>query len=285
MPDLILHHYWESPYAEKIRRIFGFKGLAWKSAIIPMVAPKPDLTALTGGYRKTPVLQIGADIYCDTELIARVLERLYPEPTLHPEGTRALDHILMNWGQELFLLAIYVIGSSGDVFPEGFLEDRSNMVEGGIDPGRFLRASCGSYPDDAISSAPSSISSRSSWATDARSSSAIVSASPTSRYTTRCLRFEQCRRPPRSSSPSPTSPAGSHAWTGSDTVNVPTSRPRRHSRSHGRPIPRRRSSSIPATRTAVSRGIVWRSCTSRSAGIRSSVVVHLPRQYYLVLPA
>jgi glutathione S-transferase len=139
MPDLILHHYWESPYAEKIRRIFGFKGLAWKSAIIPMVAPKPDLTALTGGYRKTPVLQIGADIYCDTELIARVLERLYPEPTLHPEGTRALDHILMNWGQELFLLAIYVIGSSGDVFPEGFLEDRSNMVEGGIDPGRFLR--------------------------------------------------------------------------------------------------------------------------------------------------
>jgi Glutathione S-transferase, N-terminal domain len=40
--------------------------------------PKPDLTALTGGYRKTPVLQIGADIYCDSQLIMRELERRYP---------------------------------------------------------------------------------------------------------------------------------------------------------------------------------------------------------------
>ena len=29
--------------------------------------PKPNLTALTGGYRKTPVLQIGADIYCNSQ--------------------------------------------------------------------------------------------------------------------------------------------------------------------------------------------------------------------------
>ena len=70
MADLILHHYWESPYAEKIRRVMGMKGLTWRSVIIPMVMPKPDLTALTGGYRKTPVLQIGADVYCDTDLIA-----------------------------------------------------------------------------------------------------------------------------------------------------------------------------------------------------------------------
>ena len=72
-PDLVLHHYPESPYAEKVRRILGFKGLAWKSVTIPMMMPKPDLLALTGGYRKTPVLQIGADVYCDTDLIARVL--------------------------------------------------------------------------------------------------------------------------------------------------------------------------------------------------------------------
>ena len=71
MAELILHHYWESPYAEKIRRLMGMKSLSWRSVIIPMVMPKPDLTALTGGYRKTPVLQIGADVYCDTDLIAR----------------------------------------------------------------------------------------------------------------------------------------------------------------------------------------------------------------------
>lgn len=139
MVEIILHHYWESPYAEKIRRILGMKGLAWKSVIIPIIAPKPDLTALTGGYRKTPVLQIGADIYCDSDGIARVLERIQPEPTLYPDDTRALNHILPSWGQELFLLAIYAIGSSSNLFTPEFLEDRSGMVEGGIDPARFVR--------------------------------------------------------------------------------------------------------------------------------------------------
>ena len=64
--QIILHHYPMSPFAEKVRLIFGFKGLSWASVHIPNVMPKPDLIALTGGYRKTPVLQIGADIYCDT---------------------------------------------------------------------------------------------------------------------------------------------------------------------------------------------------------------------------
>ncbi len=51
--------------------MLGLKGLAWRSVEIPVVMPKPGLTALTGGYRKTPVLQIGADIYCDTRLMGR----------------------------------------------------------------------------------------------------------------------------------------------------------------------------------------------------------------------
>ena len=63
MNDIILHHYPASPFAEKARMMLGFKGLAWKSVDIPPVMPKPDLTTLTGGYRKTPVLQIGADIH------------------------------------------------------------------------------------------------------------------------------------------------------------------------------------------------------------------------------
>ena len=73
MPELILHHYAMSPFSEKIRLIMGFKRLAWRAVEIPTVMPKPDVVALTGGYRKTPVLQISADIYCDTALIARVL--------------------------------------------------------------------------------------------------------------------------------------------------------------------------------------------------------------------
>jgi hypothetical protein len=62
MPELIFHHYDNSPFSEKIRLVFGHKRLAWRSVIQPNVMPKPHLVPLTGGYRKIPVLQIGAEV-------------------------------------------------------------------------------------------------------------------------------------------------------------------------------------------------------------------------------
>ncbi|MEC5214689.1 glutathione S-transferase [Polaromonas sp. CG_9.5] len=96
-PTLILHHYPTSPFAEKVRLMLGHKNLSWKSVIIPMVSPKPDVVALTGGYRKTPLLQIGADIYCDTALIADVLEHIQPLPTLYPEPSKGMARTLAQW--------------------------------------------------------------------------------------------------------------------------------------------------------------------------------------------
>ena len=107
MQQIILHHYPMSPFAEKVRLILGFKGLHWRSVHIPNIMPKPDLTALTGGYRKTPVLQIGADIYCDTALIADVLEERAPDPTLYPNGITGGSRILAQWADStLFWTAI-----------------------------------------------------------------------------------------------------------------------------------------------------------------------------------
>ena len=82
--EIILHHYDASLFSEKIRLAFGLKNLPWRSVIISSIMPRPDLMPLTGGYRKTPVMQIGADIYCDTQCILRELERRFPEPTLYP---------------------------------------------------------------------------------------------------------------------------------------------------------------------------------------------------------
>ena len=96
-PTLILHHYPSSPFSEKARLILGYKNIPWKSVVIPMVSPKPDVVALTGGYRKTPVLQIGADIYCDTALIADVLEHIQHLPTLYPEPCKGMARILAQW--------------------------------------------------------------------------------------------------------------------------------------------------------------------------------------------
>lgn len=82
----ILHHFETSPFSEKVRAIFGLKRMAWRSVLVPMSMPKPDVVALTGGYRKTPTLQIGADVYCDTALIAQVIDELQPAPPLLPDG-------------------------------------------------------------------------------------------------------------------------------------------------------------------------------------------------------
>jgi glutathione S-transferase len=84
MQPFILHHYDGSPFSEKLRLILGYKGLSWQSVKVPVILPKPDVVALTGGYRKTPIAQVGADIYCDTALIARVIEARAPTPTLYP---------------------------------------------------------------------------------------------------------------------------------------------------------------------------------------------------------
>ncbi len=80
MPDIILHHYDVSPFSEKVRLLFGLKQLAWKSVIQPVIMPKPDLIPLTGGYRRIPVMQIGADVFCDSQVILAEIERRAPEP-------------------------------------------------------------------------------------------------------------------------------------------------------------------------------------------------------------
>lgn len=100
MADLILHHYASSPFSEKIRLILGWKQLAWKSVTVPNILPKPDVMALTGGYRKTPFLQIGSHIYCDTALICDVLEHLQPEPALYPTAHKGLARVVAQWADE-----------------------------------------------------------------------------------------------------------------------------------------------------------------------------------------
>ena len=105
MSDLILHHYPTSPFSEKVRLILGYKKLPWKSVIIPSIMPKPDVQALTGGYRRTPFLQIGADIYCDTALICDVLEHLQPEPPIYPEPGKGLARTIAQWADSTLFWA------------------------------------------------------------------------------------------------------------------------------------------------------------------------------------
>jgi glutathione S-transferase len=140
MADVILHHYAASPFAEKIRAILGYKGMQWRSVEIPVVMPKPDLTALTGGYRKTPVLQVGADVYCDTALIARVLDDLQGEPRAYRPEQEAVAVPAGRWlDHNLFFAAIALLFDPGIMAGEqtslggpeevaAFLKDRGPML-------------------------------------------------------------------------------------------------------------------------------------------------------------
>ncbi|MGY3437395.1 MULTISPECIES: glutathione S-transferase family protein [unclassified Marinovum] len=130
--EIILHAYPQSPVAEKVRVAFGIKGLAWRSVEIPRLPPKPNLTALTGGYRRTPVVQIGADIYCDSQCIIRELERRYPSPSLMPTADQGLMWCLSRWTDgALFDQTVrHVLGSAGDSLDKDFAADRGRLYLG-----------------------------------------------------------------------------------------------------------------------------------------------------------
>ncbi len=142
MTELLFHHYDASPFSEKIRLCFGHKGLAWRSVIQPQIMPKPHLVPLTGGYRRIPVLQIGADVYCDSQAIARVLERLHPEPTLFPGGSEGLCFATGFWADRLlFQAAVPVLFSRiGPAVPEAFIEDRRQLMGGQLDFRAVMKA-------------------------------------------------------------------------------------------------------------------------------------------------
>ncbi len=132
MPDIILHHYPQSPVSEKIRIVLGIKELDWRSVEIPRLPPKPDLMPLTGGYRFTPVMQIGADIFCDSLCIARAIQERFPEPTLYPGGADGMAWGVSRWTDgPFFLTALEVVfGAQHQKMPPEFIADRGQIYFG-----------------------------------------------------------------------------------------------------------------------------------------------------------
>lgn len=141
MPELILHQFATSPFSEKVRLVLGFKDLSSRAVEVPMLLPKPDVVALTGGYRRTPFLQIGADVYCDSALMCQVIDRLHPQPPLYPKETAGLAEIVAQWADAaLFWAAVpftvsaggaaYVVPDASPDFLKAFAADRAAMTPG-----------------------------------------------------------------------------------------------------------------------------------------------------------
>ena len=159
MNHIVLHHYAGSPFSEKVRLVFGLKGLDWKSVTVPVMLPKPDVVALTGGYRRTPFMQIGADVYCDSALMCRVIDRLAPHPPLYPAASAGLADIVAQWADTaLFWVAVpftmqpagvgHVFAGAPPEFLKAFRDDRAAMTAGMrratlADAGAQLASYCG----------------------------------------------------------------------------------------------------------------------------------------------
>ncbi|MEO0618478.1 MAG: glutathione S-transferase family protein [Pseudomonadota bacterium] len=132
MSNIILHHYPQSPVAEKVRAALGLKSVTWRAVEIPRIPPKPDLMPLTGGYRRTPVMQIGADIYCDSQCILQELERRIPRPTLFPNGDIATHTLAARMIEDTVFLDTVRMAICGDLanVPEALAQDRGRLYFG-----------------------------------------------------------------------------------------------------------------------------------------------------------
>ncbi|BES72805.1 glutathione S-transferase family protein [Marinobacter nanhaiticus D15-8W] len=114
MSELILHQYAMSPFSEKIRAMLGYTGQSWRAVTVREMPPRPNLVPLADGYRKIPVAQIGADIFCDTRTISREIARMTGKPELALENnSQEVQDFVRQVDLEIFLACIVASGGGG----------------------------------------------------------------------------------------------------------------------------------------------------------------------------
>jgi glutathione S-transferase len=139
--EIFLHHYPASLFSEKVRALLGYLKLPWHSVVIPSIMPRPLLMPLSGGYRKTPVLQIGANVYCDTKVIALALARHAGDDSLYAPGFVA--HRVADWADtHLFQVTVALnfapkaaaalMGRIPPAEAAAFQKDRAELAQGAV---------------------------------------------------------------------------------------------------------------------------------------------------------
>ncbi len=138
---IILHSSFSSPFSEQIKLMLNFAELDWVSVIAPKGVPRPIQQSLVGNYsRRIPILQIGADAYCDSAMIMNKIAELSAKPYLSPiavnESTEALINKIANEGTKAMLGSLtpwnFIWGYIKTIpFKDAieFLRDRKKLVE------------------------------------------------------------------------------------------------------------------------------------------------------------
>jgi glutathione S-transferase len=139
---LILHQYEISPFSEKVRVTLGIKGLSWRACNQPPIMPKPELVRLTGGYRRIPVLQVGADLYFDSLYIIEELERRFPKaPSAFVGSGVGVARAFSQWTDGALFMGLVGLLFGGEwKVDQAFLDDRSALMGQPFDPDQFAAA-------------------------------------------------------------------------------------------------------------------------------------------------
>jgi glutathione S-transferase len=136
---MIFHHKDVSPYSEKIRLMLGYTGISWSSVQAPLAPPRPSIDPLVGGYRRIPVAQKGADVFCDTILIAEEIAQSSENPQLSPyEQNEAISAFLQELETSVFfgcIASVPVLGLIKALLQQvplsaipGYLQDKKKLM-------------------------------------------------------------------------------------------------------------------------------------------------------------
>lgn len=127
-----LYHYTFSPYARKVLWYLALRQLPYAEVKQPPMLPRPDREAIGVAYRRIPFLTVGKDVYCDTRIMLKKLEELFPEGKIGattPDG-QALQKLLEIWHVEagLFVKATQTMPSDMPILKDPkFAKDREQF--------------------------------------------------------------------------------------------------------------------------------------------------------------
>ncbi|KAL4971549.1 hypothetical protein BDW66DRAFT_165075 [Aspergillus desertorum] len=137
-PPIILFHYPHSPFSARVLYYLALRGIPYDQCIQPQILPRPDLARLGIRYRRIPLLSIGRDVYLDSPLILRALERVQAKQPPFSSATtpeqRGLEQLLAKFTLEtrLFKSIVQVLLPKTPLMHnEAFMKDRVDMMGGG----------------------------------------------------------------------------------------------------------------------------------------------------------
>ncbi|THU80803.1 hypothetical protein K435DRAFT_767813 [Dendrothele bispora CBS 962.96] len=148
-PPIVIYRYDMSPYANRLDSVLFLKKIPHQRVTVSPIMPRPEILDPFGlNYRRIPILGIGKDLYCDTNLISAVVERRFPGSadgfgTIFPPKRnggasdsgiiRAFSRLMV---ENLFFLCGVMV--PWDVLPEAFVNDRSTWMGQKIDASAFI---------------------------------------------------------------------------------------------------------------------------------------------------